>query len=68
MGHVDGTMGNAFDVDKAETKFANVKQRVDQTAAEFKLQYDQEFEAMIQAQVNGGATKAEARAVWTEEK
>ena len=68
MGHVDGTMGNAFDVDKAETKFANVKQRVDQTAAEFKLQYDQEFEAMIQAQVNGGAKEAEARAVWTEEK
>jgi len=68
LGHVDGTMGNAFDVDKAETKFANVKQRLDQTAAEFKLQYDQEFEAMIQAQVNGGATEVEARAVWTEAK
>ena len=68
LGHAVGTVGNSIDVSAVEKKFTNLSQRANQSAAEFKIVWDREFKALIQAQVNGGATEAEALAVWTEGK
>ena len=68
LGQTRGTRGNTFDVDKAETAFANVNQHQNESAPEFRIRYGRVFKAMIQAQVNGGANETEAEKAWTVER
>jgi len=68
LGQVQGTVGNSFDASKARKKFENLNQRDNETAAEFKIRYEEEFKALIQSEVNGGATETDALAAWTEKK
>jgi hypothetical protein len=47
LGHVVGTIGNSFDVTDAERRFLNLEQRLNQTAAEFKIIWDRELAAVM---------------------